>query len=204
MSTPLVSGSNLVGVLTVYSSQKEAFTDDHRRIIEAVARQVSKTLQASLQFESEKASALFDQLTGLPTLARVSKLVDAELGAVSPTASLSIISVDLSNTDTSDESAELREIVTAIKATLRGADVLFRHSEEELVALLIHTDNAAAAAVADRVRVRIQETGLAGLTGAFIGFATAPDDGATLDSLLGAARSRRSKRGWQRHSARIH
>ena len=40
-----MSGSQLVGVLSVYSTIADAFTDDHRRLIEVVARQVSETIR---------------------------------------------------------------------------------------------------------------------------------------------------------------
>jgi putative nucleotidyltransferase with HDIG domain len=40
LSTPLVAADQLVGVLTLYSSTTEGFTEDHRRVIEAVARYV--------------------------------------------------------------------------------------------------------------------------------------------------------------------
>lgn len=43
LSTPMVSDGQLVGVLTVYSSDAEGFSDDHRRIIEAFARQIAES-----------------------------------------------------------------------------------------------------------------------------------------------------------------
>jgi putative nucleotidyltransferase with HDIG domain len=41
LSTPLVLGGNLVGVLTIYSGDPEFFSEDHERLLEAVARQMS-------------------------------------------------------------------------------------------------------------------------------------------------------------------
>ena len=41
LSTPLISGEALVGVLLLYSSNKDAYSEDHERIVEVVARQVS-------------------------------------------------------------------------------------------------------------------------------------------------------------------
>src|SRR4029079_10635471 len=45
LSTPLISDGELVGVLTLYSAQQNAFAEDHRRIIEVVARQVAQTVR---------------------------------------------------------------------------------------------------------------------------------------------------------------
>ena len=45
LSTPLIAGEALVGVLTLYCSIQEAFSEDHQRIVEAVARQISPVVQ---------------------------------------------------------------------------------------------------------------------------------------------------------------
>ena len=38
LSSPIISNDSLVGVLTLYSSESEYFTDEHRRLIETVAQ----------------------------------------------------------------------------------------------------------------------------------------------------------------------
>jgi GAF domain-containing protein len=47
VSTPLLSGDELVGVLSLYSDQPNGFNDDHRRIIEVVAKQIANTFKRS-------------------------------------------------------------------------------------------------------------------------------------------------------------
>jgi GAF domain-containing protein len=44
LATPLVSDNELVGVVTVHSATNNAFTDDHRTILEAVATQAGRRL----------------------------------------------------------------------------------------------------------------------------------------------------------------
>jgi GAF domain-containing protein len=44
LSTPIVAGDTLVGVLTLYSAGQDSFTDDSRRILEAVARHIARVL----------------------------------------------------------------------------------------------------------------------------------------------------------------
>jgi putative nucleotidyltransferase with HDIG domain len=51
LSTPLVSNDQLVGVLSLYSILSEGFSDDHRRIIEVVARQVSHALKSAAELD---------------------------------------------------------------------------------------------------------------------------------------------------------
>jgi len=51
LSAPLVSNDQLVGVLSLYSVRSEGFSDDHRRIIEVVARQVSHALKSAADLD---------------------------------------------------------------------------------------------------------------------------------------------------------
>jgi putative nucleotidyltransferase with HDIG domain len=51
LSTPLVSNEQLVGALSLYSNRSEGFSDDHRRIIEIVARQVSHALKSAVELD---------------------------------------------------------------------------------------------------------------------------------------------------------
>jgi putative nucleotidyltransferase with HDIG domain len=44
LATPLVTGDDLVGVLSLYSSEQVGFSDEHKRVVEAVARQIAPAL----------------------------------------------------------------------------------------------------------------------------------------------------------------
>jgi putative nucleotidyltransferase with HDIG domain len=68
ISTPLISEDELVGVLALYSSESSGFNDDHKRIIESVARQVAHILQSFSELDSASRP---DVLTGLPSLQRL-------------------------------------------------------------------------------------------------------------------------------------
>jgi GAF domain-containing protein len=69
LSTPLVSNDQLVGVLSLYSILSEGFSDDHRRIIEVVARQVSRALKSAAELDRntrrDPLAASSRSLTGL-------------------------------------------------------------------------------------------------------------------------------------------
>jgi GAF domain-containing protein len=45
LSTPLVLNDSLVGVLSVYSSAQNAFSDDDRRTLEILVREIAPTFQ---------------------------------------------------------------------------------------------------------------------------------------------------------------
>ena len=153
----MLSNSKLVGVLSVYSTIAEAFTDDHRRLIEVVARQVSETIR---QVTESGATTMQprDDPQGLPPRERVERFVAGEIDLASNQAHLSIIRIQISTLGSHDSkrgrtlcSVAAEDIVGAIKRVLRGADVLFRYSETEFVVVLTQTDSIAAAAVANRI-----------------------------------------------------
>jgi GAF domain-containing protein len=53
ISTSLVFDDELVGVLSLYSAEVDGFVDDHRRVIEAVARQIAPALKSAAASEAE-------------------------------------------------------------------------------------------------------------------------------------------------------
>jgi putative nucleotidyltransferase with HDIG domain len=53
ISTSLVFDDELVGVLSLYSAEVDGFADDHRRIIEAVARQIAPALKSGAESEGD-------------------------------------------------------------------------------------------------------------------------------------------------------
>src|SRR5207245_8478612 len=80
LSTPLLSDDVLVGVLTLYSSTGDGFTEDHQRVLEAVAKQIGHTFKGAAEFDN---SARRDPLTGLPALKQVEQVMQSK-GTVNP------------------------------------------------------------------------------------------------------------------------
>jgi len=203
LSTPLLNDADLVGVLTLYSSNKDAFTEDHRRVIEVVSRQVSQTILHAVDFQQNRSSSLKDQLTGLPNLQHLRRFVSSELSAEGGSPLLSLIFIDLQSLKAINRrlgreagNRALGQVADAIKKVLRGADVLFRYGSDEFVVLLTQTEIEAARGVATRIAERISEQTLSagasedGPVGVTIGVASAPADGVSVDELVNAARSR--------------
>ncbi len=198
LSTPLLSNSKLVGVLSVYSTIADGFSDDHRRLIEVVARQVSETIRQVTEPETTSMQPR-DNVQGLPPRERVERFVAAEIDLTSHQAHLSIIRIQVA------AAANLEgrrgrtlhpgddHVVAAIKRGLRGADVLFRYSENEFVVVLTQTDAAAAAAVANRIAETLAEVqaGMNETAQPIFGVASAPADGRTLAELVVAAAQHR-------------
>lgn len=201
LSTPLLIGPELVGVLSIYSTGRDSFTEDHRRIVEVVARQVSQTVKHAVAFQDTRSANLRDHQTGLPTLQHLERFIASEISSASSASALSIIFVNCESVRASGRSgkaagdAPLMRLTEAIRNGLRGADVLFRHGNGDFVVLLTQTESATAHAVADRVLSRVNEQGLLhadndGRPRVTVGVATAPMDGTTVDALVAVARQR--------------
>jgi diguanylate cyclase (GGDEF)-like protein len=204
LSTPLLSNDELIGVLTVYSTHREVFTEDHKRIAEVIGRQVSLTVKHAVQFQSERTKSLRDQLTGLPNAEHLRKFVASELTAGTTSAPLSFVLVDFDSLKAINKrysraagDQALGLVTDAIRRVLRGADILFRSASDEFVVLLTQTDRDAAETVAQRIREGVsaerlittqEEVGIS----VSVAVASAPADGNTVDALIDAAKGRRS------------
>jgi diguanylate cyclase (GGDEF)-like protein/putative nucleotidyltransferase with HDIG domain len=197
LSTPMVSGDELIGVLAVYSAT--GFNDDHRRVIEAVARQIGHTFKSAAEFDGV---ARRDELTGLPKLQQLEQFVGT-MNDFSKTnrGSFTLLFIDViglkninltHGREVGDE--VLREVVRHATGALRLADILFRYGSDELVALLNDTTSQAARLVGDRIRDAIQAQRSARTSSVIIDItvttASYPDDGDSLEVLLDVVRKK--------------
>jgi diguanylate cyclase (GGDEF)-like protein/putative nucleotidyltransferase with HDIG domain len=211
LSTPVVVGDVLIGVLSVYSSTRDAFSEEHQRIIEVVARQVGPVVQQAL-LSTEKTGGVVvtgnhtlkdanglalavDQLTSLPGLEQLQLFVP--LGA----ASLSLIYVEVNGLELINTSYgrqvgrdALSHVVACIRRHIRGADTVFRLNADDFVVVLFDADKVLAAAVAARIRQQIESQAIGTSVRLYVrvtvGVAASPDDGKGVETLISAARLR--------------
>jgi len=200
LSTAMVCDDELVGVLALYSATANAFNDDHTRIIEAVARQIARTLRSAAEFD---AIGRRDPLTGLPSLRQLEQLIDAESGRPAnlrtPFTLLFIDVVEMTNINTVHgrplADGVLRHIVEHAMAGLRLADILFRSSSDEFVALLSNTSSETAGLIGKRIQDAIQVAPLSNGEGSIALDITTtavsfPRDGESLPALTAKARGK--------------
>jgi len=201
LSTPLISDDTLVGVLTLYSATLDGFTEDHQRIIEVVARQISHTFKGAAEFDS---SAKRDSITGLPGVIQLEHLANSGgLEDSGRTALVFIDIVDLKRINTlhgrSAGDDVLRHVARHARTGLRVADILFRSAGDEFVALLNDSDPSAAIAAAVRIEEAIHDTPVSLKTGALLGVevkvtSVCPPRGVkSLSDLMAAAKARTHK-----------
>ncbi len=200
LSVPLRAQDEfVVGTLTIYSNRAAAFTDDHCRIIEAVARQIAQTLRSAVEFES---NAPKDALTSLPEAGELDALLSSRFGGNAPFA---LMFVDILQTKkvngefgraANDEM--LRHIVAEIRNVMRVGDVLFRYTKDSFVVLFNGAEKQTAARVSQKLRAALYERPLQLPDGRLvtvsvaIAFACAPVDGRTWAELLTASLTHRT------------
>jgi diguanylate cyclase (GGDEF)-like protein/putative nucleotidyltransferase with HDIG domain len=196
LSIPLTVNASLIGVLSLYSTRQEAFTEDHQRIVEVVSRQVSMILKGAADFERTRSTSLRDQLTGLPNIEHLYQLTRAYVGPDPIGEPFSILVLDVDEmTDLNKtfglESGDqvLARVVRATRRSLRGADFLFRYRDDEFIVLLLQTDFETSLTVVRRIAEALRKE--ADTVGPHftvsIGAATAPGDAQNIDELIAAA-----------------
>jgi diguanylate cyclase (GGDEF)-like protein/putative nucleotidyltransferase with HDIG domain len=212
ISTALLAEDALVGVLTLYSAEVKGFNDDHRRIIEAIARQIAHTFKGARDFEG---ASRRDLLTGLPSLRQLEQFVDAAgahyLGQGSAFTLLFIDVVGLEQINLAHGRSVgdevLRHVVHYSTAGLRLADILFRYGSDEFVALLNDTTSETAALVADRIRDGIRGTPFvihnddSIVIDVLVAYVISPSDGKSLASLIDTARLRNRAASSSQHDS---
>ena len=186
LGAPVVAGSDLVGVLTVYSSQPAAFSENHQRIVEAVARQVAPTIRNVLK-PAEKVSEQQTSVGDQPDSAVASPNLTSGLQS-----SILLVELNLSSEWNHSRTESVWGIVTeALKKVLRPADVIFRFNEASLVVLLKSTEKRSATSIVQETWRQLTQADLSdapGLIAITVGSASSPEDGAVLQSLIETAR----------------
>jgi putative nucleotidyltransferase with HDIG domain len=194
LSTPLIAGKTLVGVLSLYSSNKDAYGEDHERILEVVARQVSSAIGEAHNAERHRSQSLKDQSTGLPNLRHLMEFTETQFSRTDIPHPFCLLLIRLSS-DLVSNTATTETLVTTVGRILRTADLVFRTAEDELVAVLLNTNRSAALAIATKVGAALiallREDSSARLR---IGVACAPDDAKTSEGLVRVARERAASR----------
>jgi diguanylate cyclase (GGDEF)-like protein/putative nucleotidyltransferase with HDIG domain len=79
LAVPLESPEAVVGVLTLYHVEKDAFTADHLRILLAIRSRIALAIENALRFRQAESSATTDYLTGLPNARSLFLQLDHEL-----------------------------------------------------------------------------------------------------------------------------
>ena len=201
LSTPLLVKTELVGVLSLYSTTRESFSEDHRRIIENISGQVAQTVRQSLEYESSRTNRLRDVLTELPQLEQVQALLgpagDGELAYPFSLILLRVENLDGGSFELGQSVTNvLDRLTTSVRKVLGSVGFLCRSTDEDFVALLLNTDAQACSQVATRLSGALAAELYGGRDAIHqhypirVSHSTATDDGTSIEGLLTVARQR--------------
>jgi GGDEF domain-containing protein len=188
LSTALCCAEGVIGVVSLYSPEPDAFTADHQQVLELVARPVAAAFRRARQFEVERQSNLTDPETGLPNHHYLTHLLTTHGFSESLLMhSLGVLAVEW---DGQSDPDTLRTLASATRGAIRVTDLTFRHGDSQLIVLIPDCDPETGQAIAERVTSSTLHALNGGATTICIGFACAPSDGDTLSELVQAAQSR--------------
>jgi len=198
LSTPLVHNDDLIGVISLYAIEADAFTDTHRRIIEAVAHQISPAFKLISGRERSDPAAVRG-LQPLETLEQVVQQKVARQANVSFAAILiEVLDLDSIARDHGHRVVDdvIQHVIHHSRRDLRDTDLLGRNSWNEFVALLSAADHEAALAIAARVHERLASVAVLMPNGVTLNICATvtpvciPEDGMSLSELCAVARRR--------------
>jgi diguanylate cyclase (GGDEF)-like protein len=199
IGSAVLADDRLVGVLALYSSTQAAFSEQHKRVLEIVTKQISRPLEQALGDRIQGPGSLRDSATGLPNLEQIQQLISADL-AQKNRGALTLLLIGIHSTPGTRQPRGrgvgdklVSKIVDSAGEILRNDDLLFSYGSQEFVALLPQTDSNSGRIIANRILSVVQTDVLgadanSGIS-VSIGIASAPVDGTSLDALLLIART---------------
>lgn len=145
LSVPILRGEALVGVLTLYASNADAFTRRHGETIESVAGHFSPLLRRRRSIGYEGRPTLEGHLSA-PHLDQYMR----SFGERQPGATLALLVLRVADGPMGSHEA-LSRVVREVYANLRGGDLIFVCDPQTLVCLIAPGDAASAGAAGERV-----------------------------------------------------
>src|SRR3984885_12530054 len=79
LAVPLIGLNGTVSVLTLYQTERDAFTSDHLRILLSIVPKLALSIENALRFQQAESSASTDYMTGLPNARSLFLHLDGEL-----------------------------------------------------------------------------------------------------------------------------
>ncbi len=200
LSVPLVGLNGTISVLTLYRSEREAFTNDHLRILLAVSHKVALSIENALKFEQAQSTASTDYMTNLPNARSLFLHLDSELARCRRLeSSLVVLVCDMNGfKQVNDKFGHLEGnrllscVAEKLKESCREYDYVARMGGDEFVLVLPGLERDQIPHKIQRLQAITAEAGhiISGndtTLGLSIGHAMFPDDGVDADRLLSEA-----------------
>ena len=205
LSVPLEGVNGAVGVLTLYRAEKDAFSQDHLRMLLAISSKIALSIENALKFQQVESSATTDYLTGLPNARSLFLRLDADLSRSKRTGEpLAVLVCDLDGFKLINDryghlegNKVLRYLADALRQNCREYDYVARMGGDEFVVLLSASDREAVYGRIPQLAQLARDAGWlatgSDLLSLSVGEAFYPEDGADAEQLLAEADRRMYK-----------
>jgi len=209
LAIPLEGFSGVAGVLCLYAREKNAFTEDHLRVLSAVAPKVAVSVENALKYRQVERSAVTDMLTELPNARSLFLHLDSELSrAKRSSQEIAVLVCDLDGFKQINDrfghlegNHVLRSVARALRSHCREYDTVARLGGDEFVVVLPGQSAESVSAKIEQLRSAVAQAGYetvgTGCLGISVGVSYFPADGEDAEALLAAADQRmyREKHG---------
>ena len=202
LAIPLEGFSGVAGVLCLYAAEKNAFTDDHLRVLSAAATKVALAVENALKYRQAERSAVTDMLTELPNARSLFLHLDSELARARRTdQTIAVLVCDLDGFKQINDrhghlegNRVLRAVARALRLQCREYDTVARLGGDEFVLVLPGQELESVSAKVEQLTSAVAQAGYetvgAGCLGISVGVAHYPADGKDAEALLAAADQR--------------
>ncbi|MCU1335438.1 MAG: diguanylate cyclase and metal dependent phosphohydrolase [Bryobacterales bacterium] len=202
LAIPLEGFSGVAGVLCLYSREKNAFAEDHLRVLSAVATKVAVSVENALKYRQAERSAVTDMLTELPNARSLFLHLDSELARAKRTdQTIAVLVCDLDGFKQINDrfghlegNRVLREVARTLRMHCREYDTVARLGGDEFVVVLPGQNTESVSAKVAQLSSAVAQAGYetvgTGCLGISVGVAYYPADGEDAEALLAAADQR--------------
>ena len=199
LAIPLEGLAGVVGVLSLYHADKDAFTSDHLRILLAISSKMALAIENALKYEQAESSATTDYLTGLPNARSLFLQLDRELARCKRDgSSLTVMVCDMDGFKQINDrfghlegNRVLRLFAQALKESCREYDYVARMGGDEFVVVAPGLPADAATKKADSLRELARHAGRdvcrEDILSLSVGQSNYPSDGQDAEALLAEA-----------------
>jgi diguanylate cyclase (GGDEF)-like protein/putative nucleotidyltransferase with HDIG domain len=199
LSVPLQGHAGLIGVLSLYSPLRDAFTREHLRILQSVTGKLGLSIEHALRYHTAESSATTDYLTALPNARSLFVHLEQELARAGRDGSnVAVMVCDLDGfKQVNDQFGHLkgnevlRLVADGLRATSRASDYIARLGGDEFVIVMPGLNTDTFTAETSRFREVPGEASIQAcsqsLLSMSVGVAIFPQDGATAEDLLAQA-----------------
>jgi diguanylate cyclase (GGDEF)-like protein/putative nucleotidyltransferase with HDIG domain len=199
LALPLEGLAGIVGVLTLYHAERDAFTTDHLRILLAISSKMALAIENALKYEQAESSATTDYLTGLPNARSLFLQLDRELARCKrDTSSLIVMVSDMDGFKQINDrfghlegNRVLRLFAQALKESCREYDYVARMGGDEFVVVAPGLPADAAKKKSEQLRELAKLAGREvcreDILSLSVGQAQYPEDGTDAEELLAEA-----------------